>query len=72
MSWKPEVKIIGEGGKWSRNGLVFATREEAEASARNLMSRWFMVWDTRATESDEVVNYRWADNGLEAVATVTE
>ncbi len=68
MSWKPEVQIIGEpDDKWSRNGLVFATREEAEASARNLMSRWFMVWDTRATESDEAVNYRWTDKGLVAV-----
>lgn len=65
MSWKPEVFVEG---KWSRNGLVFATKEEALASARDLQWRWLLVEGVRATEVDEPVNYRWVDGKLEAVA----
>jgi hypothetical protein len=57
-SWAPEVFVEG---KWSRNALRFATKEEAEASAFNLMMRWTSVADSRATEADEPVNYRWVD-----------
>lgn len=56
MSWKPEVQVSGE---WSRNGLVFATKEEAEASARDIKGRWMLVTGSRAVEVDEPVNYRW-------------
>jgi hypothetical protein len=61
MSWAPEVMVIGNGGKWSRNALRFATKDEATASACNLAMRWTMVEDFRATEADEPVNYRWDD-----------
>ena len=47
MGWKPEVFVEG---KWSRNGLVFATEAEALASARELMDRWMNVRDARAIE----------------------
>lgn len=56
MSWKPEVKV---SGSWGRNGLVFGTKEEAEASACNLYSGWMLATDSRAVESDLPVNYRW-------------
>jgi hypothetical protein len=64
MSWKPEVEVEG---KYSRNGLVFATEEEAKANARNLMNRWMAVTDYRAVEVDEPVNYKWINGGLEAI-----
>lgn len=63
MSWKPEVMVSGET-KWCSNGLRFATKEEAEANARDLMSRWMLVTDTRAAESEDPVNYRWENNRL--------
>ena len=66
MAWKPEVMV---DGKWARNGLVFATKEEAEANARDLLMRWFVPTDSRAVESDDPVNYRWTKNGLVAVET---
>lgn len=56
MSWKPEVLV---DGVWSRNGLVFATKNEAEDNARALMRRWFWVEDARAVEVSEPVNYLW-------------
>jgi hypothetical protein len=68
LSWKPQV-IADDTGKWCGNGLAFATKEEAEANARDLMGRWILVTATRAVESDEPVNYRWTANGLEAVET---
>jgi|GEM_PF-2449532 len=65
MSWAPEVFVEG---KWSRNGLRFATKAEAAANAFNLMMRWMLVEDARATEADEPVNYRWdATVGLVAI-----
>jgi hypothetical protein len=70
MSWKPEVHVEGQ---WSRNGLVFATKREAEANARDLWGRWSLVrrdngW--RAVKSDEPANYRWnaAERRLIALA----
>jgi hypothetical protein len=63
-SWAPEV-IADGSGKWSRNGLRFATREEAEANVQNLSWRWLSVRETRVVESDDPVNYRWdAAKGL--------
>ena len=55
-SYKPEVLVQGQ---WSSNSLRFATAKEAEASARELMSRWFVPVDGRAGTSDDAVNYRF-------------
>jgi hypothetical protein len=66
MSFKPEV-IADSSGEWVGNGLRFATREEAEANVRDLKMRWFLVRDTRVSESEDAVNYRWVDGRLEAV-----
>ena len=68
MSFKPEVRT-GTDPKFYDNNLAFATREEAERSARDLMNRWLLVVEWRAVESDEPVNYRLLEDGsLEAVA----
>lgn len=66
MSWKPEV-IADSTGQWYDNALRFATREEAEANARDLSMRWLAVQDTRATESPDPVNYAYADGRLTEV-----
>lgn len=55
-SWKPEVFV---DGKWASNALRFATKAEAEASVNELLSRWFVPSDGRATESEDPVNYRF-------------
>jgi hypothetical protein len=61
MSWKPEVLV---DGTWSRNGLVFATKQEAEDNARALMWKWWTVTDSRAVEVDLPVNYSFKDGVL--------
>lgn len=60
MSWRPEV-IADSSGQWVPNGQRFATREEALASAHDLMMRWILVQEFRATESEEPVNYAWRE-----------
>jgi hypothetical protein len=65
-SYAPEV-IADRDGRWCGNALRFATREEAEANVHDLMNRWYSVTDTRVVESDEPVNYRWTNTGLERV-----
>jgi len=54
MSWKAEVLV---NGKWSTNSVRFETKAEAEESGKELLSRWFVPIDSRATESEEPVNY---------------
>lgn len=56
MSYRP---MVSTGGAFAGNGLRFATREEAEASARDLYSRWTLCVDYRVDESDDPVNYAW-------------
>jgi hypothetical protein len=56
MGWKPEFLV---SGTWSKNALVFATKEEAEANARDLFMRWTMPSEWRAVEVDEAPNYAW-------------
>jgi hypothetical protein len=62
VSYAPEVLVEG---RWSCNGLRFATLEEAEASALNLMARWTVVRDARAMETADPVNYAWVDGALQ-------
>jgi hypothetical protein len=59
MSWKAEVFV---DGSWNSNALRFATKEEAEKSGRELLSRWFVPTDSRAAESTDPVNYKF-ENG---------
>lgn len=67
MSFKPSVSTDG-GATFNENALAFATREEAETSAKDLMARWLLVTDWRVIESDQPVNYRMRyDGALEAV-----
>ena len=65
MSFKPSVSTDG-GTTFNENNLAFATREEAERSATDLMRRWLLVTDRRVIESDEPVNYTLKDGALEA------
>jgi hypothetical protein len=51
--------MVKVGNEWAGNGIRFATREEAEASARDLYGRWTLVLDHRADESDDPVNCEW-------------
>jgi hypothetical protein len=65
MSWKPEVIVLEEPGRWLSNGLRFATEQEALDNARNLMGRWILVTKYRATECSDPVNSRWVGGELE-------
>ncbi len=60
MGFKPQVKV---DGKWNGNGLVFATKEEAQRSASNLMGRWLLCTDHRAIETDEPVKNALNEEG---------
>ena len=68
MSFKPEVQTDNTGA-WYGNALRFATREEAEASARDLAGRWLLVLAHRASESEDPVNYTYHNGQLKEVKT---
>tara|TARA_R110000868_G_scaffold136307_2_gene349210 strand:- start:1184 stop:1387 length:204 start_codon:yes stop_codon:yes gene_type:complete len=63
MSFAPEV-TTDNSGKFYGNALRFATREEAEANAANLASRWLLVRETRVVEFTDPVNYQWVFGNL--------
>jgi hypothetical protein len=65
-SYRPEVQA-DDTGKWYPNGLRFATREEAEARAKDLVSRWTLAFAWRATESEEEPNYSYIDGELKPI-----
>lgn len=71
MSFKPEISTDG-GLSFHQNALVFATREEAEASARDTFGRWMLATDWRVTESDQPANYQIVDGVMSAVVRKQE
>jgi hypothetical protein len=66
MSFKPEVRT-GSDPQFYGNNLAFATKEEAEKSASDLMSRWMLVNEWRVVESDQPVNWYYKDGSIEPV-----
>ena len=63
MSWKPVVRIRGEGDKWHDNALRFNTYDEAYRNACDLFHRWTLTTAYDAMESDDPVTYRYTDDG---------
>ena len=57
-SYKAEV-IADSSGKWTGNGLAFATAAEAQSYVDDLMMRWFAVREVRTVQSTDPVNTRW-------------
>ena len=57
MSFKPMIKTINDPNFYPNN-LAFATREEAEVSAKDTYGRWALAAEWRVDESDQPVNYR--------------
>ena len=52
VSYAPEVFV---DGKWTGNGLRFATYREADLWANDLLMRWFVPSDARAVTSTDPV-----------------
>lgn len=65
-SFKPEV-CASRDGSFSQNALCFASREEAEDSAKDLYQRWTLCTDHRAVESSDPVTHALVDGVLESV-----
>jgi hypothetical protein len=60
-NWKPAFIMRGES-KPCTNGEVYATREEALASAHQRFMVWTMPEGFTAVETDEPVNGVWHEN----------
>lgn len=69
MSFKVGAKV---GGELVFNGLRFQTREEGEAYGKDLFSRWTLTTGYEVQESEDAVNYRFTDKGLESVDQLAE
>lgn len=61
-SFKVEV-IADSSGQWASNAVRVATKEEAEAYARNLYSRWTSVRRWQVVESEDPTNFKADDAG---------
>ena len=59
-SFKTEVQTSHNGQlSWASNSLRFATEREATEAGRELLSRWMVPVDSRATATEDAVNYRF-------------
>jgi hypothetical protein len=56
-SWICEV-VADKSGHWSGNGIIVGSKEEAEAYAKNLAARWYLVERWRVCRSPESPNYK--------------
>lgn len=63
MRYKPEVLCKGET-EFCGNALSFATKQEAEGYAADLMWRWTAVVETRAVEALGDPTHAWVDGKL--------
>ena len=68
MSFKTFLLFRTEEPK--SNGLAFATVEEADAYAHDLLGRWLTPIGHEVRESDEPVTYAWVDGKAVAVSSV--
>jgi hypothetical protein len=57
-AWKCWVHGIGDRD-FTSNGLVFATKEEAESYGAELLSRWYGADRIEARQSDEPPTHRF-------------
>ncbi len=70
VSFKAE---FDDGSGFTSNALRFATKEEAELYADDLMGRWMGARDSRVVPSDEPVNRKWVrGKGAEHIDTEAE
>lgn len=61
-SFRPMLKFDtrrSDGTYFTGNGLRFATQAEAEAHAKDVLTRWFVPIDYRTDPSEDAPNYRW-------------
>jgi len=58
LSFKPVVKVAGNGDAWCGNALRFATSEEAATSAADLANRWMLVLEHGVQESTDPVTHK--------------
>ena len=68
MSFKPMIKTFNDPGYYP-NGLVFATHDEAEAWAKDLLSRWLLAETYRVDEVDAEPTHELRDGALAALTT---
>ncbi len=61
MAWTYELLVHGNGGKWSRIGMRFPTKEQADAAGLAKFSAWTLCEEYRVVEVDEPANYEIRD-----------
>jgi hypothetical protein len=59
MTWASEILSEGE---WVGNGVVLATKEEAEDYGIEMLSRCILFKDAKVVPSEKPANYKW-ENG---------
>lgn len=64
VSFAPEILVQGS---WSRNGLRFATEQEAADWGVDRLQRWMMAEDSRVVPANEPPNWIWKDGELQEI-----
>lgn len=69
MSWMVEVRVHGDP-KYYGNAVRLETVQEAALYAHDLFMRWTQADAVRHVPSNDPVNYRFTEKGLEAIDDV--
>jgi hypothetical protein len=61
-----KVKVKGET-EWTDNGMYFPSREDAEAWASDLGTRWTLGEETRVERDKKPPNYHYVNGSLKQI-----
>jgi hypothetical protein len=61
-----KVKVKGET-EWTDNGMYFPSREDAEAWASDMGSRWLLGKETRMERDTKPPNYHYVNGSLKPI-----
>lgn len=70
MGFKPMIQTVNDP-KFYPNALVFTTPEEAEAWAKDLFGRWYLMADYRVDEVAEQPTHTFIDGVLAPLEQTT-
>jgi hypothetical protein len=71
MAFSYELKVAGNGGKWSSVSIRFATHAEASVAGLNKFTHWTMCEDYRVVEVEEAPTYRLVEGELREIPAET-
>lgn len=69
-SFEMQVQVRGEPGEWHSNSIRLVSYADAQAYGRMKQNSWTLVTSYRVRQSNDPVNYSYADGRLQPIEAV--